>query len=243
MAGCYVAGPFACQPPGPFSGSSLMAHPIAIRQDGPVTDSIVELVEGAMATPWVYVALFAFAAIDAFFPAVPSESLVVTAGVFSASSGEPSLALIIAAAAAGAFVGDHVSYLLGRTAISRFTRRAKPGTKGAAAFDWAGRTLAERGGIVLVVCRYIPGARTAVTLTAGAVGYSLRRFSLFDAIAALSWGVYSALIGYVGGAAFEDDPLKGVALGLVLAVGVAGLTEVVRHQRRKRRRDLRPADS
>jgi len=197
-----------------------------------MSDAITQLVEGAMASPWVLLALFAFAAIDGFFPAVPSESLVVTAGVFAAS-GEPSLPLVIAAAALGAFTGDHVSYLVGRKAGGRLTRRLRPGTRKQAAFAWAGRALDERGGTILVVCRYVPGARTAVTLTAGAVRHPLRSFSFFDGIAALSWGTYSALVGYLGGAAFEDDPLKGVVLGLGLAISVAAAVEVVRHLRRR----------
>ena len=48
-------------------------------------EAITELVEGAMGSPWVYLALCGFAAIDAFFPMVPSESLDVSAGVFAAS--------------------------------------------------------------------------------------------------------------------------------------------------------------
>ena len=39
-----------------------------------VADSIMDLVEGAMDSPWVYLAILAFAALDAFFPIVPSES-------------------------------------------------------------------------------------------------------------------------------------------------------------------------
>ena len=62
--------------------------------------------------------------------------------------------------------------------------------------------------------------------------YPLRRFSLFDGAAALSWGAYSALVGYVGGAAFEDAPLKGLALGLGIALSVTLLVELVRHLRR-----------
>jgi membrane-associated protein len=206
-----------------------------------MTDAIVELVEGAMATPWVLLALYAVAAIDGFFPAVPSESLVVTAGVFAAANGEPSIPLVIAAAALGAFTGDHISYLLGRKAGGRLTKRLRPGTRKQAAFVWARVALEQRGGTILVVCRYIPGARTAVTLTAGAVRHPLRSFSTFDGIAALSWGTYSALVGYVGGAAFEDDPLKGVLLGLGLAVSVAVLVELVRHVRSTRGRRRPPA--
>jgi membrane-associated protein len=197
-----------------------------------MSEAITELVEGAMGSPWVYLAICAFAAIDGFFPAVPSESLVVSAGVFAAT-GEPNVFAVIGVAAAGAFAGDHISYLIGRTAGGRLLERAKPGSRKAAALERGGRLLDERGGTILIVCRYIPGARTAITLTAGAVRYPLRTFSTFDGIAALSWGAYSAMIGYVGGAAFEEEPLKGLALGLGLALTVTLLVEVVRHLRRR----------
>jgi membrane-associated protein len=197
-----------------------------------MSEAITELVEGAMGSPWVYLAICAFAAIDGFFPAVPSESLVVSAGVFAAT-GEPNVFAVIGVAAAGAFAGDHISYMIGRTAGGRLLERAKPGSRKAAALERGGRLLDERGGTILIVCRYIPGARTAITLTAGAVRYPLRTFSTFDGIAALSWGAYSAMIGYVGGAAFEEEPLKGLALGLGLALTVTLLVEVVRHLRRR----------
>jgi membrane-associated protein len=198
-----------------------------------MSDAIMNWVEGAMGSPWVYLALCAFAAIDAFFPAVPSESLVITAGVFAAS-GEPNLAGVIVAAALGAFAGDHISYLVGRTAGGRILHRAKPGTKKAKAFAGAGKLLADRGGTILIVCRYIPGARTAITLTAGAVKYPLRSFTFFDGIAALSWGAYSALVGYIGGEAFEESPWKGLALGLGIALTVTFTVELIRHLRRPR---------
>ncbi len=193
----------------------------------------MELAEGAMDSPWIFAALFAFAALDAFFPIVPSESLVITAGVFAAN-GEPNLVGIILAAAAGAFVGDHISYFIGRTAGERLMQRAKPGSKKAAAWARGHKLLEERGGVILIVCRYIPGARTAITLTSGAVAYRLRSFSFFDGIAALSWGTYSALVGYISGEAFEEEPWKGLALGLGIALSVTLAVEVIRHLRRPR---------
>nr|WP_202884759.1 DedA family protein [Actinopolymorpha cephalotaxi] len=188
-----------------------------------------------MSSPWIYLALFLLAATDAFLPAVPSESVVITAGVFAASSGSPNLALVILAAAAGAFVGDHISYAIGRGAGGRLLARARPGSRQRRAFDRAAEALAERGGLVLVVARYVPGGRTAVTVTMGALGYSRRRFTRFDILAAGSWAVYSVLVGYVGGMAFENDPIKGVVLGVGLALGVTALVEGVRHLRRRRR--------
>lgn len=199
-------------------------------------DAIVDLAQDAVASPWVYVALFAFAAVDAFLPMVPSESLVITAGVFAATDGTPLLWAVILTAAAGAFVGDHVSYGIGRFAGVRVLARARRGGRARAAFAWAEQALARRGGLVLVIARYIPGGRTAATLTMGIVAFPLRRFSLFDALAALSWGAYSALVGYVGGSAFEESPLKALALGFAIAIAVTGIVELVRlvHRRRGR---------
>ncbi|GAA1601197.1 VTT domain-containing protein [Kribbella hippodromi] len=200
-----------------------------------MSSAILHFAGELMSSWWIYLALWGFAALDGFFPAVPSETLVVTAGVFAASTGEPNLFAVIAVAAVGAFIGDHISYALGRGAGGRMLDRVKPGTKRHSAVVWARTALAERGGLVLVVARYVPGGRTAVTLTMGSVRYPLRRFSPYAALAAISWGVYCTLVGYIGGKAFEDNPLKGVVLGIGLALGVTLVVEVVRHRLKKRR--------
>ncbi|MEU8124826.1 DedA family protein [Spirillospora sp. NPDC049024] len=205
-------------------------------------DGLMGVVDTAVTSPWFYLALFAVAALDGFFPVVPSESMLITGGVYAAS-GRPELAPVVAVAALGAFAGDHVSYLVGRRAGGRLVRGARPGTRRHGAFGWARRTMAERGGLILVVARYVPGGRTAVTVTMGAVGFRLRSFSLFAAVAAVSWGLYGALLGYAGGVAFEDDPLKGVAVGLGLALGVTAVVEGARFARRRRRGAARPAEA
>jgi membrane protein DedA with SNARE-associated domain len=66
----------------------------------------------------------------------------------------------------------------------------------------------------------------------GIVKYPLRSFTLYDAPAAILWGTYSALIGYVGGSAFEEDPLKGLLLGLGIALAITVLIEASRYVRR-----------
>ncbi|MGI5169589.1 DedA family protein [Spirillospora sp. CA-253888] len=197
-------------------------------------DGVFDLLHTAVTSPWFYLALFAVAVIDGFFPVVPSESMVITGGVYAAS-GRPELVWVVVLAALGAFLGDHISYLVGRGSGGRLTRRLRPGSKKARALDWAQRMLAERGGLILVVARYVPGGRTAVTLTMGLCGYPLRKFSLFAGIAAVSWALYGSLLGYLGGVAFENDPIKGVALGLGLAITVTVLVEVVRWLRGRSR--------
>ncbi|MFD8533270.1 DedA family protein [Streptosporangium canum] len=195
-----------------------------------MTQAILDTLHDVMTSPWIYLALFALAMLDGFFPVVPAETSVITAGVFAASTGAPNLALVIVVAAVGAFAGDHISYAIGRTT----NQRLRGGRRSGKAFAWAERALAERGGLVLVVARYIPGGRTACTLTMGAVAYPRRSFALFDGLATVSWALYSALIGYVGGAAFENDPVKGLLLGLGIALSITAVAETVRHVRRRR---------
>ena len=197
-------------------------------------NAILDAIEGFVATPWVYVALFAIAKLDGFFPVVPSETLVVTLGVFAAADGHPNLFLVIIVAALGAFAGDHVSYLIGRKSGSKIYARLKPGSRTHRAYDRVGAMLQQRGGLMLIIARYIPGGRTAATLVTGATRYPLRSFAQYDAVASLSWASYSAGIGFLGGTAFESNPLRGVALGLGLALLITVVHEGVRILRQRR---------
>lgn len=190
-------------------------------------DSVMDFATGAMSSPWIYLLILSIAFLDGFFPVVPSETLVISAGVFAAA-GKPNLALVILVAALGAIAGDHVSYAIGRKSSGRLMRRQDK------AFVWARKVIGERGGLILVVARYIPGGRTATTMTMGAAGYPRRRFTKFDVLAGLSWAVYSALVGYIGGAAFEHDPKKGLLLGLGIAIAVTVTVEAVRYVRKKK---------
>ena len=207
-----------------------------------MTDAVLGWVQDLMSSPWLYLALFVLSAVDGFLPLLPSETVVITAGVFAAT-GQPELAAVVAVAALGALAGDHTSYLIGHLAGPGLQARARPGSRRRAGLDRAERLLASRGGMLLVTARYVPGARTAVTLTAGAVARPLRHFSPFAALGALTWAGWSAAVGYVGGLAFEEDPLRGLLVGLGVALGLTALGELARHlvQRRRRARAAEPA--
>lgn len=187
-------------------------------------DAILNALQGTMTSPWIYAALFGLALLDAFFPVVPSETLIITAGVYAAS-GDTILPLVIAFSAAGAFCGDHVSYSIGRFAGGRLERWIRSGRRRREAYDRAAKIFDERGGLVIIIARYIPGGRTTATLLMGIVRYPLRHFTPFDAVASVLWASYAGLIGYLGGAAFEEDPVKGLILGLGIALAITGLIE------------------
>src|SRR5215218_7151416 len=133
--------------------------------------------------------------LDAIVPAFPSETAVIALGVASGSGIGVGTALLVTLAALGAFLGDNLSYWLGRRYGARVADRALRGEKGRARREWAERTLERHGAMIIIVCRFIPGGRTAVTLTAGIVGYRRRRFVAATGVAALIWANYAFWIG------------------------------------------------
>lgn len=204
-------------------------------------DQFTDLV--AQASGWAYVIVLLFAVIDALLPIVPSETAVITAGVVAAS-GDLFLPLVIAAAAIGAFLGDNLAYGLGRRYGSRARDRFFHADNARRRIDWAKRQLDNRGGELIAVARFIPGGRTAVTLTAGLTHFPWRRFAVFDAGAAVVWAGYAALLGHFGGRAFEHQPWKGLMLALGVAFTVSAATEAARWALRRRTRTTRvPAEA
>jgi membrane-associated protein len=104
---------------------------------------------------------------------------------------------------------------------------------------WAENALDRHGGPLIFGARFIPGGRTATTVTAGALWMRWARFATYAAIAAIGWASYAALLGYVGGRTFEDNPLWALLVGF----GLAGLTFLaVEVARRARARSSRAAE-
>ena len=204
-------------------------------------DSLIDLVS---ASPWTYAVILAIAAVDALIPLVPSETTVISAGVL-AGAGDLELGLVIAAGAAGAYTGDTSAYALGRRFGPRLERRLFRGEKGVRRQAWAEEALDRHGGPLIFGARFVPGGRTATTVTAGVLRMRLARFAAFAGGAAVAWAAYAALIGYLGGRVFEDNPLWGLALGFGVAAATYVVVDVVRRARRKRgteqRSSLSPA--
>jgi membrane protein DedA with SNARE-associated domain len=187
----------------------------------------------ADASGWAYAILFVLAFLDAIIPIVPSETSVITAGVV-ASQGDLNLMLVVLFAAAGAIAGDNMAYFLGWRFGRRINDRFFTSEKAKRRVAWAHRQVEERGGELIVIARFIPGGRTAVTLSAGTLEYPWRKFILFDSIAGFVWGLYAALLGYFGGKAFEKAPWKGLLLAFAIALAVTGTIELVRWYLKRR---------
>jgi membrane-associated protein len=193
-------------------------------------NSLVDMLTGSM---WTYPLLFAICAGDAVFPVLPSETAMIVCGI-QAARGQLSLGWVIAIGAAGAFLGDNMSYAGGRWVGQPVVERFFAGERARGRLDWAKRFLRQRGSYVLIIARFIPGGRTATTFTAGLVRLRwTTRFVPYIFVAAVLWAVYGALLGYVGGRLFRDQPLLALLIAFGFAAAVTGAVEGGRWLRKR----------
>ena len=178
-------------------------------------------------SPWFYAIIFVIAVLDSVLPIVPSETLVIIGGV-SAGLGNLWIPLVIACAASGAFIGDNMSYLVGREASDWVMRRQNRTEKGAKRMAAIVEQVHERGGLLLITARFIPGGRTALTLSCGVTRQPRRWFVGWAAVAAIIWGNYAALLGFIGGKSFEENHTLAFVIAFVSAFSITALIEGVR---------------
>lgn len=187
-------------------------------------DWLLELIRDS---PAAYPIESATVALDAFFPVVPGETAVIAAAVVAAGGGL-SVVLVFLSAWLGAFVGDNISYALGAYVGRPVARRLFTGARSRRVLSWTHRQLEQRGALVIVGARFIPGGRTAVTVSCGLLDMPWRRFALADVVGTALWGGYATALGWFGGTAFRQSLWKPLAVSFAVAGIVALLGELVR---------------
>lgn len=185
-------------------------------------------------SPWLFPALFGLVVIDAFLVIVPSETAVVALGALAGSTGMPPLAILIPVAAVGAIVGDSLCFGIGRTVgVDRW--RWQRGPRIARALARVQGAVLVRPAVLIFTARYIPFARIAVNLTAGAVGLRYRRFLPLSAAAGTAWAIYNVSVGLAVGAALRDNPVLAIVISVVIAIGLGMLVDTIATQISARR--------
>jgi membrane-associated protein len=204
-----------------------------------VTRGLLELAS----SPWLYPAQFLLVVADAFLVVLPSETVVVALGALAGATGEPAILLLLPVAAAGALLGDSLCYLIGRrVGIDRWAWQRTG--RIAAVLARVRTTVLIRPAVLIFTARYIPYARIAVNLSAGAVGLPLGRFLPLAAAAGTAWAIYNLTVGAVFGAVLSDTPLLAVGLSVVVAVSLGITVDLVvqRVAARRARHAPAPAD-
>ncbi len=179
---------------------------------------------------WFLLVIFLIAYLDSVVPVVPSETTVIIGGV-AAGQGNQVLLFVIIAGAVGAFLGDNTAYTLGNRFSGTVNRRAERNEKTRRRLDWASSQIHKRGGPLLVTARFIPGGRTALTVTSGLTNQPRLWFVKWIALATTVWASYAAILGWWFGDRFKDDHTKAFWFAFGAALAMTVLIELVRHFR------------
>lgn len=131
---------------------------------------------------------------------LPGETAVVLGGVI-ASQGRVSLPVMIAVVAAGAVLGDSLSYEIGRRfgpgLLSRPWLRRRERT-----VQSVERLITRWGAWIVVTGRVTPYMRPVVPALAGVAGMRYRIFLLANAAGGVAWAAAFSALGYVLGNAY-----------------------------------------
>ena len=194
-----------------------------------LNDLLMNFATGYTGSGWVFLFLSLFILLDGIVPIFPSESLVIGLGALAISTGEPNIWIVAGVAVLGAMSGDLVAYSIGRS-LSAHHLRLLQGKRLAGVMNWASEMIVQRPAPVIISARYIPVGRVAVNFMAGRMAYPRRAFLFYIAIAAVTWSIYSCLIGVGAGAWLEGHPILAVPVGVAGGVAIGFIVDRILHK-------------
>jgi membrane protein DedA with SNARE-associated domain len=135
-------------------------------------------------------------------------------------------------AAVGAFIGDNLTYEIGRRiGLDRFGWMRRPWfTK---IMGKASAALERRVSSAVLAGRFVPGGRVAVSLVAGASGVPRKVFRPLTVLSSISWAGYSLVLGTIAGAWVGAHPLLGALLAVGLGILIGWLVDTALAVRRR----------
>ncbi|MFI7599360.1 DedA family protein [Actinoplanes sp. NPDC049681] len=176
--------------------------------------------------------LFVVVSFGAIVPIVPTGAAVSGAAALAFHNNPFLIVLVVAAGAAGAYVGDLVMYAMCRAGGEQLARRLRWLRDGE--HLGAVQERLQRSQIpVLLVSRLLPGGRVPVLLAAGFLGLSWRTFVVANLPACALWSVVYAGIGVAGGSIFPE-PWQGVVAAIILVVVIGQVVSMVNKRRSAR---------
>ena len=183
---------------------------------------IDEVLTQVASSVWALPLMFALVLADSLLVIVPGEVAVTAFGALAVTVGSPPLAGVVLLAALAAFLGDMIVYIIGRrVGLERWAWMR--GRRVSAAIGWALRRLHRSSATFVFTARFIPFARLAVNLTAGAARLPAPRYLALVAAAATGWAIYQAAVGAIVGRLVPGGPVVAVLISIAVAIvlGVA----------------------
>ncbi len=172
---------------------------------------------------WIYVLLFAIVFVETgvvVMPFLPGDSLLFVVGTLC-GVGLMELALAVPVLVIAAVLGDQLNYSIGRYIGPKVFQWERSRWFNKRAFDQAHAFYERRGGITIVLARFMPFIRTFAPFVAGVSAMSRRNFTLYNVLGAVLWVAGLTLAGYLfGNVPWVKDNLTLIIWSMIAIPGV-----------------------
>jgi membrane-associated protein len=173
---------------------------------------------------WAYAAVFLAAFLEAIpilGSLIPGSTIIVALSAL-VPGGSLRLAPVLAAAIAGALIGDGLAYFIGRRS-QRKVLTSWPMSTYPALVAQSETFFRRYGTLAVLFARFVPPVRAVVPITAGALGMPPQRFYSVNAAAILLWAPVHILPGVLAGSAAEQWGMRIEHYGLPLVAGIVAI--------------------
>jgi membrane protein DedA with SNARE-associated domain len=163
-------------------------------------------------------------AIESIGIPLPGEAVLVAASIYAATHGG-SIELVIAAAAAGAIIGDNIGFLIGRSLGYPILVKFGPRLGITEGRIKLGQYLfREYGSVVVFIGRFFAVLRCLAAFLAGANQMAWARFLVANAAGALVWAGIVGISAYTLGRSIHEVhgpvAIAGICVAVALVAGV-----------------------
>ncbi|MWB99057.1 VTT domain-containing protein [Agromyces seonyuensis] len=173
---------------------------------------------------------------------LPGDTLLIISGLLTHTSLVFGVDIWWVCLAIGfaAFLGGEVGYFIGRRFGPRIFERRESGIFSIANVERTNRFFERFGGLAVILARFVPIVRTFTPVAAGVGRMNPRKYSLYNFIGALLWGVGLTFAGYLLGyipplAHFVTEYIDVILVLAVLATAVPTVWHYLRSSREAKR--------
>ena len=184
-------------------------------------------------TTYGYWAVLAFVCIESIGIPFPGETMLLLAAVYTGTTHQLSLALVIIAAASGAILGDNLGFWIGHKGGYRLLRKYGPTLHLDERKLKLGQYLfMKHGGKVVFFGRFVAVLRVWAAFLAGTNRMRWTTFLLFNALGGIAWATLFGLGGYLLGDNIHrlTGPVAIITIVLAALAIIALLVYVRRHE-------------
>lgn len=174
-------------------------------------------------------------------PFLPGDSLVFTAGMLAASSGNKVLnvGLLFIILCAAAILGDTANYHIGKNLGPKIFQQEKIKFLNKENLEKTQHFYEKHGGKTIIIARFMPIIRTFAPFVAGIGEMSYLRFLSFNAVGGVAWISVFLFGGYFfGGFPFVKNNLTIVIFGIIFVSLIPAVIGYLKSKKQKKQNEV-----